>query len=176
MSGQTSYTQAFVKAFAGMLAESGNFFLRITSKTVVSTSTGIPAGVFLCRSGADDVCDVPAASADVTGVKGFGIGMLEVAQEPHNGVGSVDGGTLHFNPLQQVNVVEKGPIYVVPEAGGTTYGSPVYARFAANGAGKLQLGALRSDVDNATTDHAVAIPGAKWLDTTTSGPARVLLA
>lgn len=173
MPGQTTYIQSFVKAFAGMLADCGQFFQRITSKTVVSTSTGIPAGVFVCRSGADDVCDVPALTASVTGPNGFGITMLEVAQEPHNGVGSLDGGVLNFNPLQQVNVVEKGVIWAVPEAGGTTYGSGVFARFTANGAGKLQLGALRLDVDGG---NAVAIPGAKWLDTTASGPARVLLA
>lgn len=164
MSGQTSYSQVQAVALAGQAQQTLNP-QRIESKFVAAGSVGFPAGVFVCRSGADDTCDVPAAAGSVT-TTGFGIALLNVAQEPHDGSGTVDGGVKQYNPKQGVPVLEAGVVTVVAEATATTYGGAVYARITANGAGKLQLGALRSDTDSG---NATLIPGARFLDTTSAG-------
>ena len=164
MAGQLSYIQEFVAAYAGMLAE--NFFeQRIVTKTVIAASTGIPFGVWVCRRTTDDQCDLPAAAGDVT-TTGYGITVLNVAQEPKNGLVVADGGALPYVAGQVIPVLSYGIIWVQAEATATAYGGSVYARITANGAGKLQLGAIRSDVDGG---NATIIAGAKFLDTTASG-------
>lgn len=170
MSGQTVYNQAFTQAFAGMLAEPGANLQRIISKTVKS-GVSFQAGLWVCRRTADDTADVPAAAGDVT-TTGFGIAIRNVAQEPHNGTGSIDGGTIEFNPLQQFAVLEKGVIWVLTEAA-VNYGDPAFARITASG-GNTTLGKLGKIADTGT---ATAIVGAKFIDTiAAAGLARVLLA
>lgn len=170
MSGQTVYNQEFSNAFAGMLAEGPGNLQRIISKTVKAAVSFSP-GLFVCKRTADDTCDVPAAAGDVT-TTGFGIGIRNVAQEPHNGTGSIDGGTVEFNPLQQISILEKGVIWVLTEAA-VNYGDPAFARITANG-GNTTLGKLGKTADSG---NATAITGAKFIDTiAAAGLARVLLA
>lgn len=169
---QTSYTQHAAIALAGLIDRAFNP-TEVDSYTVASSvATGIPEGVAVKFVTADDTIALPAATGDVTGAPFVGITARLTAREPHNATVVQDGGLVMYPALAQVPVLRSGCIWVSPEAGGTAKGTAVFARFTANGAGKLQLGALRSDADTA---NAVAIPGAKWEDTTASGLARVRL-
>jgi len=173
MAGQTAYVQNAPIALGGMIDRAFNP-TEINSYTVdASVSTGIPEGVVVVSpAGSDTTVRLPALTGEITGALYVGISVRLTAREPKNGTVVADGGSVMYAAKDQLPVMRQGCIYVIPEAGGTTKGNAVFARFTANGAGKLQLGALRLDADTA---NAVAIPGAKWEDTTTSGPARVRL-
>lgn len=143
---QTSYSQRFTEALAGMLAcpiENCQIESKINDAV-------IPAGVFVSRNAADDACKVPAASGDVTAT-GIGFTCLILAREPVS-----DGSTSDFAAGKGCSVVSKGKLWVLTETA-MTYGQDVYVRYTASG-GNTQLGKVRNDDD--TTKAAIA-PGWK---------------
>jgi hypothetical protein len=168
---QTSYVQELTKALAGMQAEGWIQPNRVISKTVVAANTaGIPFGIFVCRRTADDTCDLPAASGDVT-TTGFGVSLLETARQPHSATAMVDDGTGGFVALEQLNILEQGAVWVLTEAA-VNYGDAAFVRITASG-GNTQLGKFGKVTDSGT---AIALPGAKFIDTIgAAGLARVLL-
>jgi hypothetical protein len=162
-SGQTSYIQDLVAALAGQPAEPFNPDVMRSYVVAAGNTAGIPFGIFVGRSGADDTVDLPSSAAMVT-TTGAGVAVLNVAREPHSATAIVDGGTIGYIAKDPVTVMRHGRIWVLTE-GAVAYGDQAYVRIVANGAGKLQLGAFRNDVDNATTDHATILAGAKFLTT-----------
>lgn len=152
---QTSYTQNFAVAFAGMLSQASARFQKIVSKTVGSTSASIPGGCFVCRDTTDDSVKLPSSSGMVT-TTGVGFMVHDVAKQPQ----ASDGGILENVTGQVCPVMEYGTMWVLAEVA-VSYGDPVFARYSANG-GLTQLGAVRNDADTA---HAAAVPGCRFIGT-----------
>jgi hypothetical protein len=148
---QTTYTQNFAVAFAGMLSQAGTRFEKIVSKCVGTTAASIAGGLFCCRDTTDDTVKPPTATGMVTAT-GVGFVIHDVAKEPK----AADGGVLENVTGQMVGVMEFGTMYVTSEQA-VNYGDPVFVRFAA-GTGTI-LGACRKDADTAT---AVALPGCRF--------------
>lgn len=168
-SGQTSYVTSIAVAFAGLIDSMFNP-TEVTSKTVASgVSTGIPEGVVVVRSGADDTSALPAASTDITGAPFQGIAARITAKQPNSGTAVTDGGTVMYMAKDQFPCLRAGVIWVSSEVA-VSYNDNAFARYSANG-GLTQLGALRNDAD---TSHAAQIPNAKFIDTiAAAGLARV---
>lgn len=155
---QTSYAQNFTAAIAGMLSQGGAMFEKIISKCVGTTNASIAGGLFVCRDTTDDTCKLPSATGMVTAT-GMGFVMHDVAKQPQ----ASDGGVLENVTGQMVGVMQFGTMYVVSEVA-VNYGDPVFVRFAA-GTG-TQLGACLKSADTAT---AVALPGARFIQTIAAG-------
>ena len=114
----------------------------------------MPAGVFVCYDAADGACKVPAAAASVP-TTGFGFVKKDVATERQSGQ------TVDYPAKAGVTVMRRGRMFVTTEDL-STFGGPVYIRITANGAGKLQLGACRSDADSG---NAILLPGCRFIRT-----------
>lgn len=155
---QTSYQQNFATGFAGMLSQAGAMFEKIVSKCVGTTAASIAGGLFCCRDTTDDTIKPPTATGMVTAT-GVGFMVHDVAKEPK----ASDGGTLENVSGQMVGVMQFGTMYVISEVA-VNYGDPVFVRFAA-GTGTV-LGACLKSADTAT---AVALPGARFIQTIAAG-------
>lgn len=107
-------------------------------------------GTFVCKStspasGVDQTAN-PSATTDVT-ARAHGIALYD--ETVRNGFG--------YELNRPVKILRRGRVWVVCETDvAIVDGAGVFVRFAANGAGKLQLGAFRADADTA---NAVALPG-----------------
>lgn len=76
-----------------------------------------------------------------------------------------DGQTTDYGAGDILGVIAKGSIVLTCETGGVR-GQQVFVRYAA-GAGGTVLGAIRNA---AVADEAVAVPGVRFRETTSSGP------
>jgi hypothetical protein len=116
-----------------------------------------PAGVIVSQGSADDGAVVPASAGAVAAATGV------VAYNPLQPAPSDDATTNDFPANSVAEVVRDGAIWVVCEDS-IAAGAQVYCRHTANGAGKLQLGAVRSDEDTA---HAALLPNCRAITTST---------
>jgi hypothetical protein len=155
---QTSYTQRFVTAINGQLSCPFQH-ARLDSKI---NALAMPAGVFVCRDAADDACKVPSASGDVTAT-GFGFVKHDMAKEAQQGQ------TVDFPAKHGVTVMKEGRMWVTCETAAAE-GGQVYIRITANGAGKLQLGAVGNVAD---AGNAIALTGCRFIRTLAAGPGLV---
>ncbi len=120
----------------------------------ISDLATITFGRFVYRSGAGAADDrpprvaVPSNTVHVTGPLGIGFAINELTLEAPGGY-AVD---------KVLRIMRHGRIAMFPEDAVTSYGAPVFVRFAAGGGG-TELGAVRTDADTAT---AVALPGASF--------------
>ena len=114
----------------------------------------MPAGIFVCYDAADDAVKIPAASGAVT-TTGCGFVKKDIAIERQQSQ------TADYPAKSGVTVMRRGRMFVTTEDL-STFGGQVFVRITANGAGKLQLGAVRSDADSG---NAVALPGCRFIRT-----------
>jgi 2-keto-4-pentenoate hydratase len=121
------------------------------------TEAAMPAGVLVCQGTADNQCKVPASAANVAAARGV---VLYNALMPAPGD---DATTNDFAAARAVSVMNSGVVWVVCEDA-IAAGAAVFCRHTANGGGKLQLGAVRSDADGAT---AASLPNCRAVSTST---------
>lgn len=152
---QTSYSIAPAAAFRGL-----PYDISPSTKRTARVNAGAaqPFGVFVKVGGASaaqegDVTALAAAGDKIAGVLHH---THDIRQDPSTTalVAGVDVPDLSIVPL-----MESGKIYVLIEQD-VAEGDPVYTRHTANGAGKLQVGACRKDID---TDKAILVKGAKFI-------------
>jgi hypothetical protein len=151
---QTSYSIDQGAAKAGGVYDLGfNDFISLAAQAT------IPFGCFVCKGTAEDQVKVPAATGDVTDItKARGFAAATQAHEQVSGA-SVD----QYVQYDTVSVMQRGRMWVTCEAN-WTQASSVFVRFA-TGTG-TQLGAVLVSADTAT---AVALPGAKFLNSGSAG-------
>ena len=123
------------------------------------TEAALPAGVIVCQGTADNAVKVPASAANVAAAKGV---VLYNALMP---APSDDATTNDFAAGRAVSVMNEGVIWVICEDA-IAAGAAVFCRHTANGAGKLQLGAVRSDNDGGGATVA-SLPNCRAVTTTT---------
>ena len=116
-----------------------------------------PAGVIVSQGTADDGAVVPASAGAVAAAIGA------VVYNPLQPAPSDDATTNDFPANSVGEVVSAGDVWVVCEDA-ISSGAQVYCRHTANGAGKLQLGAVRSDADTA---NAALLPNCRAISTST---------
>lgn len=138
MAVQSSYSRSFDAAFAGQPGDSG--YKRDSSSTN-STGSAIPAGIGVCQATAAGELKLP----DSATAKLLGIVLNTFARNPGDAAVSLSG-TAAVADKASANLREQGAVYVVVEEA-VTVADAVYMRHTANGAGKLQLGAFRNDLD-----------------------------
>lgn len=110
----------------------------VDKKTSGLIGENLPAGVLVVKA-ADQTLTAPASAADVA----RSIGALEY--EP--GKLQYDDG-IEFRTDDQAVVIQRGEMYLECEEAMVS-GADVFVRHTANGAGKLQKGAIRGDADDA---------------------------
>lgn len=140
---QTSYSRFFSGPFAGQILDSGVHYKR--SRTALSGSD-LPAGVgVIAKSGNETACESPASATTPL----VGIVINDFARDPDSlsGVAAVKDTT-------QAPLMVEGPI-MVPVEQDVTEADQVFVRYTANGAGKLQLGAFRKDLDGVAEVHTI---------------------
>jgi hypothetical protein len=118
-----------------------------------------PAGVIVSQGSADDGAIVPASAGAVAAAIGV------VVYNPLQPAPSDDATTNDFSAGDVAEVVSEGTVWVVSETG-IAAGAQVYCRHTANGAGKLQLGAVRHDNDGGGATVAL-LPGCRAITTST---------
>ncbi len=146
---QTSYAQRFVEGIAGQLTCP----LQDAVLDSKINALAMPAGIFVVRDGADDAVKIPASSAEIT-TTGVGFVKHDMAKERQQSQ------TVDFPAKSGVTIMASGRMRVLSETA-TTYGAAVFVRFTVEG-GDTQLGKVRNDAD---TDKAVALPGARFIRT-----------
>ncbi len=147
---QTSYAQRFVAGIAGQLT--CPFQEAVLDSKI--NALAMPAGIFVAYDAADDAVKIPAAAGSVT-TTGCGFVKHDMAKERQQSQ------TVDFPAKAGVTVMRRGRMRVLTEDL-STFGGQVFVRITANGAGKLQLGAVRSDADGGT---ATALPGCRFIRT-----------
>ena len=105
--------------------------------------TAVPVGVVVVRGTAATQCKVPASDAETQ--KPLGVSKLNLTRI-----------TEAYSIGEALDIVRDGEIYVVCEDA-IAHGDTVYVRHTANGAGKLVLGAIRSDADSGNASVALGI-------------------
>ncbi len=146
---QTSYLEKPVVAMPGMLADLTDGQRIRTGK--VMEAAGIPFGIFVKKGAAEGELLMPAAGGD----KVCGIALHTHYLDPTN-LQSLTGIDAVQNDV--IPVLEKGLAYMVIEED-VAEDDPVYVRVTANGAGKLQLGAVRNDAD---AGNCILVKGASF--------------
>ena len=150
MAVQTTFSVAQSGAFAGMLGDIGDHYIR---SCLNEEAVAIPFGVLLKQGTADN----QGLLYDTVG----GLTLLGIVAHTHalsnRDLSNADGVAVDGT----ANVVRRGAVYVLVEDA-VAAGDTVFARHTA-GTG-TQLGAFRSDADTATAD---AIPGLQFLTSTT---------
>ncbi|MFA4972202.1 MAG: hypothetical protein WC683_06285 [bacterium] len=109
-----------------------------------------PAGVVVTQAAANHV-KLPTSAAEVLGA----VGVL--VYDPLTPAPSDDDTTNDYSADTTVEVVDVGEMWVVCEEAMAVTES-IYCRHTANGAGKLQLGAIRDDADG---DTCTLLPAAR---------------
>jgi hypothetical protein len=142
---QTSYSTTMVKAFAGMLADTGGN--DVASAVQSEASLEVPFGGFVAFGASDGAAILPAASS----AKLLGCLVHDHTYEPGTNMGTVG-----VKPKNMLSVLRKGRIWVTPETA-VAPGDRLHVRYAA-GAGGSQLGACRN-----------AAVASETLDCTTQG-------
>lgn len=102
----------------------------------------MPFGVFVCMDDSNGAgyARLPYLSADI-GLPTLGVVAQVTAQEPNGGNG--------YSFENVLPICSKGRVWCLAEET-LSAGDDVYVRFIPNGAGKLQLGAIRNDSDSST--------------------------
>lgn len=150
-------------SYPGQLANLVNHKIQ----TALAVAAPLPYGLLIVRdtgnsSGVDQAGKLPAASGDVVAGNILGISVADQARAQDPSVASAQ-----YPVNSAVPCLRDGEIVVAPEADVTVAaGDKVYARITANGAGKLQLGALRNDADGG---DAILVPGAVFKSAGTGG-------
>lgn len=137
---QTAYTREPVSAVAGGIA-------RGTPEidSAIIDGANCSAGLLVIAGTNQEDVKVPTAT--------FSTGFRGILNHNHLHVSN------DFVDNEQVSVVRKGFVWVPYEVDTVpTHDTPVYARHAANGAGKLVLGKARANADTG----AVVVPGAMF--------------
>ncbi len=153
---QTSYARTYDKAASGQLGDTGPH--RVESFTN-DEGTDIPAGIAVVQK-AEGTCDEYDNSSDVV----LGVTVLSYAKDPSglSGEDAIEDGAV-------CGVLTEGAIWVQVE---TTIAvtDAVYVRHTAE-APDLQLGRFRNDAD---TNKAAVLKGARWLSSGTAGGCALL--
>lgn len=153
MSVQTSYGSGMPVAFAGMKADSGEDDCRSFSQAEASAE--VPFGVAVAQGASGSKAILPAdANSKIVGV----------VVHSHDYVPGIQLGDTGIKPKNMMSVMAQGRIWVLVEEA-VAVNDPVFVRHTANGAGKLQKGAFRNDID---TDKCISVPGARFI-TASSG-------
>lgn len=153
----------------------------------VDPTWNIPFGVFVKRDTADganagggttnpDEVAMPGSSGD----EFLGVTILEHTHDPGPNGTLVQSGTVGTAPgpglinSSTLSYCRKGRIFALCETDvAVTVGSPCFVRYSQNGAGKLQLGAVRMDADGgakAVRVNARFVGPAKTVPATSGGP------
>lgn len=114
----------------------------VTSRVAAEAIT---VGKFVVLTAGADTCELPDATAEVTGPRSLGFAMLVPDRQ-----------TVDYATNEMVTIAEKGEVFVTVEDA-VTAGNSVFVRFVAGGG--EELGSCRSDADG--TD-AVALPNAVY--------------
>lgn len=155
------YGEDMPEALPGMIADSGNGDDRSSVNT--ESTAEIPQGAIVAMvAGSDTDVVLPASSGAVMG----GVAIRSGEHLPGTHLG-----TTGLKPKVSFARRSVGRIWGICEEAMTTTDS-VYVRIAANGAGKLQLGAVRNDADTVSSvDKAVVTTKVKVVKATTgAGP------
>src|SRR6266851_687765 len=146
---------------------------RARRKILATLSSKIPFGVMVARQGSQqNQCKLPSSSTDEM----LGLSMLAHVYDPSpngtlnqvNSIGVAPGPGV--KQAQGLSILRRGRIWVFVETDvAIVAGAKAFVRVTQNGAGKLQLGALRADADTA---NAVAIKG-RFFTASTLIPATV---
>ncbi len=151
---QTTYNQRPTEAIPGRLScplQDADIDSKINA-------LAMPAGVFVCRDGADDAVKVPAAAGDVT-TTGCGFVLKDFT------TGKPVSATLDYDAKAGVSVMRRGRMWVLSETA-ATYGAQVFVRITSDGASNTQLGKVRNDADVSGSARATALPGCRFVRTT----------
>lgn len=144
---QTAYDEKPKIAMPGMIADNSPNRIRTGKFT---NAAGGQFGTFVTKGAAEgDVTLLADANSKIAG--------LLVHTHHVDAQSAPAGKDLAQNDI--VPVAEEGRFYVVIEED-MTEDDPVYVRHTANGAGKLQIGAVRKDADDAGGAKAVLLKGA----------------
>lgn len=149
---QTSYSDTQSTAFSGLL-EGGDNDVRSFKQSEASAE--VPFGVMVCQGA--------SADAALLMVDGNSVPVGAVVHS-HTYDKTTELGTSGIKPLNMLSVLNKGRIWVAVEDA-VAVNAYAFVRHTANGAGKLQKGAFRSDADTA---NALKCRGVRFL-TATSG-------
>lgn len=179
---QTSYTQNLAIGRAGMLADNGPRNT-VSRNNQTSGSAVIPFGCAVVQGTNDNECSLPASATDVTGQgKLLGVALIDLSVENKY---PDDGSVPSYPSGRMVAVLQKGRCFVTVEEN-VTPASPVYVRFATDGASNTQPGSFRASaegtaqVDTVTptavnsTQYFVTVSGAsgeRTYEVTSSGSA-----
>jgi len=147
---QLAYTQDPAAALEGQIADSSRNTERISAKA----EGAVPFGRFVTKGTNDDQCDLPDATAEISGGVALGFAVEDTSiEQPDTPVGYADEAT--------VQIMRRGRIWVLTEDA-VAAGGDVYVRHGAGGGGS-DLGRCRSDADTAT---ATKLPGATFRTST----------
>lgn len=145
---QTVYNEKPTVAMPGMIADNTDNCRIRTAKMV--EAGGAPFGIFVTKGANAGEVEYPNALGDKI------CGLL-VHTHHIDRTNLAAGMDINVNDI--VPVAEEGRFYALIEED-MVEDDPVYVRVTANGAGKLQLGAVRNDVDNNGADTCVILKGA----------------
>lgn len=143
---QTVYNETPTAAMPGMIADNTDCCRIRTGKMLVAA----PFGIFVTKGANEGEVELPNAAGDKIA------GLL--VHTHHIDRTNLPAG-MDINANDIVPVCESGRCYVLIEED-MAEDDPVYVRVTANGAGKLQLGAVRNDADNNGADTCVLLKGA----------------
>jgi hypothetical protein len=156
------------RAYAGMKSDirEGNV---VDSYIQGEASAEIPFGVVVAEGTASTQEGTPDKA--ILMVNGSSV-VAGVLLHAHNYDRESQLGSTGVKPTNLISVMKRGQVYALLE-GTCTKGGQVFVRHTANGAGKLQKGAVRADADTAT---AVLCRGLSFAETkATNGDGLVLL-
>lgn len=138
MTVQSTYSRSFDAAFAGQPGDSGP---KRDSSSTNTTGSAIPAGIFVAQAATAGELKLP----DSATAKLLGVVLNSFARNPGDASVSLSG-TAAIVSGGQANVRELGSVYMLSETS-MAVTDKVYVRHTANGAGKLQAGAIRNTLD-----------------------------
>lgn len=152
---QLVYNEEMSQAYAGMLADSSD---RNILSRLVEDAAGLKAGLFVSAGTLKEQIIVPTSAAEITGLAGQGVCMMETSKEPARTAAAIAAAS-DYDVQDSVNIVRKGAIWVLCDDGATILPfTQAFVRFAAGGGG-TELGAFREDADTAS---AAALPAARF--------------
>lgn len=154
---QLSYTKNMAAAFAGMLADARTKIAETYLQGEASAE--IPFGVAVAEGaiGANGTPNKGILMVDATSV------IAGVLMHQHTYAKDNELGTTGLKPLVPMTLVKRGLMWVIVEDA-VTKDNTAFVRHTANGAGKLQKGAFRSDADTA---NAIKARGFTYRSSTT---------
>lgn len=148
------------RAYAGMKTDiRGNEV--IETYIQAEASAEIPFGAVVAEGTASAVEGTPDAAILMVNASSVVAGVLVHA---HNFDRETQLGAVGVRPQNPISIMRRGQIYALLE-GTCTKGGQVFVRHTPNGAGKLQKGAVRTDVD---TNTAVLCRGLSFAETKAS--------